>query len=185
MTTSSWHEGKKKVFEHFDLEVISFKSRYSAGLDVISENPLMLVDDLVFSNHMTLSLETTILGPKNIAGQTCAVHMYTTTTHTWESMRVFDMQLRDEEDQPQFALKNERQVPVINDVCSVGSLDRNYRHEGWTALVFLPVYVVRDFQFALLNGQAPYVCLNFMRVAKTRMIKAIEYDSSVAYKDNR
>lgn len=184
MTRLSWQD-KKKVNEHFDLEVVSFKSSYSAGVAAYNGDPFMSEDDPMFSSNMTLSLETTILTPKNKSGQSCAVHIYTTTPHKWDSKRVSDMQLRDEDGQPQFALKDERQVPVINDVCSVGSLDRNYRHEGWTALVFLPVYVVRDFQFALLNGQAPYVCLNFMCVAKTRMIKTIEYDSSEAYKDNR
>lgn len=185
MTTSSWHEGKKKVFEHFDLKVISFKSCYSAGVEVSSENPLMSLKDLVFFNNMTLCLEATILAPGNKAGQACVVHINTIQPHKWESMRVSDIQIKEEDGQPQFETKDKRLVPVINDVLSIGSLNRNYRQEGWTAFVHLPVYVVRDFQFALVNGLAPYVCLNFMRIAKSRMIKTIQYDSSEAYKDNR
>ncbi|MDX5976216.1 MULTISPECIES: hypothetical protein [Halomonadaceae] len=185
MTTSSWHEGKKRVFEHFDLEVISFNSHYSAGLADISRISLMSGDDLVLSNCMTLNLETTILAPNNKAGQTCAVQLLTTKPHEWESMRVSDIQIKEEDGQPQFETKDKRLVPVINDVFSIGYLNRNYRQEGWRAFVHLPVYVVRDFQFALVNGLAPYVCLNFMRIEKSRMIKTIQYDSSEAYNDNR
>lgn len=181
MTTSSWHAEKKEVFEHFDLKVMSFKSSYSAGFEFFSENPLMSDNDLVFSNNMALSLETTILTPKNKAGKACAVHINTTRSYDWEAMSASDIPLRDEDGQPRFALKDKRQVPVINDLVSIGSLDRNYRYEGWTTLVHLPINVIRDFQFALVNGLAPYVCLNFMRIAKTRMIKTIVYDAVLIF----
>lgn len=184
MIRPSW-QGKKKVNEYFDLEVVSFKSSYKSGVSFISENPFMSDDDLVFSNDMKLSLETTILAPHNKVGQSCAVHMYTTKPYVWKETRVSDIQLKNEDGQPQYEVRNKRQVPVIDDLVSIGSLDRNHGYEGWTALVYLPVDVTRDFQFALLNGLAPYVSLNFMRIAKTRMIKTIAYDSSEAYSDNR
>lgn len=168
-----------ELSEGYDLEVKSFETRMSAGINarVGPGGYHVSRDDPLYEVHLTLDIVAKCIAPEHNEGEDFKIIMHSYEREDWLSKRVADVQHSDEDGSPKYAKRGRTVVPVFDAPRSIGGLSRHRKVEPWIALVGVPFAVVNEFQTALSRELAPYMSLIVLRIGRERHIHSVSFST--------
>ncbi|MGM0694943.1 MAG: hypothetical protein ACQEUN_16300 [Pseudomonadota bacterium] len=170
----------KTVYEVYELDVISFDVRMSAGVNAMPETAAFYTtpDTPLYDSCMEVEIRTTTLAPKRFRGEVCTVNMRSSgRDEQWATLRVADVQRNDENGRPRYFERGRDLIPDFESPHSIGYVNSTRGNGTRYAHVSVPFDVVQEFRAALSLGQAPRIFMNVRRKGFGRAILRVAYST--------